>query len=92
MAEKSIKDIVEQAIIDLIQDGKIEIQDENGDKIDDLSLGINESDDEDFEDDMEDDSDEEENNQYYIGSGALLPLAATNDYSTTNKIKTNHPK
>jgi len=59
---KSIKDIVEQAIIDLIQDGKIEIQDENGDKIDDLSLGINESDDEDFEDDMEDDSDEEENN------------------------------
>ena len=62
MADKSIKDIVEQAIIDLIQDGKIEIQDENGDKIDDLSLGINESDDEDFEDDMEDDSDEEENN------------------------------
>ena len=62
MAEKSIKDIVEQAIIDLIQDGKIEIQDENGDKIDDLSLGINESDDEDFEDDMEDGSDEEENN------------------------------
>lgn len=59
---KSIKDIVEQAIIDLIQDGKIEIQDENGDKIDDLSLGINESTDEDFEDDMEDDSDEEENN------------------------------
>lgn len=59
---KSIKDIVEQAIIDLIQDGKIEIQDENGDKIDDLSLGINESDDEDLEDDMEDDSDEEENN------------------------------
>jgi hypothetical protein len=59
---KSIKEIVEQAIIDLVQDGKIEIQDENGDKIDDLSLGINESDDEDFEDDMEDDSDEEENN------------------------------
>jgi len=61
MAEKSIKDIVEQAVIDLIQDGKIEIQDENGDKIDDLSLGINESDDEDFEDE-EDDADEEDNN------------------------------
>ena len=59
---KSIKEIVEQAIIDLVQDEKIEIQDENGNKIDDLSLGINESDDEDFEDDMEDDSDEEENN------------------------------
>ena len=60
---KSIKEIVEQAIIDLVQDGKIEIQDENGLKIDDLSLGINESDEEDEDlEDEEDDSDEEENN------------------------------
>ena len=60
---KSIKEIVEQAIIDLVQDEKIEIQDENGLKIDDLSLGINESDDEDEDlEDEEDDSDEEENN------------------------------
>ena len=61
---KTIKEIVEKSIIDLIQDGKIEIQDEDGFKIDDLSLGINESDEEDFEDeDEEDDSEDEETNQ-----------------------------
>tara|TARA_E500000318_G_scaffold91469_1_gene89689 strand:- start:713 stop:913 length:201 start_codon:yes stop_codon:yes gene_type:complete len=62
---KTIKEIVEKSIIDLIQEGKIEIQDEDGFKIDDLSLGINESDEEDFEDedeDEEDDSEDEETN------------------------------
>ena len=67
---KSIKEIVEQAIIDLVQDGKIEIQDENGLKIDDLSLGINESDDEDEDlEDEEDDSDEEEVKEVEIEFG-----------------------
>jgi len=60
---KTIKEIVEKSIIDLIQEGKIEIQDEDGFKIDDLSLGINESDeDEDEDEDEEDDSEDEETN------------------------------
>lgn len=57
---KSIKDLVEQAIMDLIQDGKIEIQDDEGNKIDDLSLGLSENDDEDFDDEDEDDDREED--------------------------------
>ena len=56
---KELKDIIEEVIKDLIQDGKIEIQDTNGDKIEDLSVGYAESDDyddEDFDNDEEDDN------------------------------------
>jgi|TARA_E500000318_G_scaffold102126_1_gene106198 hypothetical protein len=59
---KELKDIIEEVIKDLIQDGKIEIQDTNGDKIEDLSVGYAESDDEDF-DDEDFDNDEEDDNE-----------------------------
>ena len=67
--EKSIKDMVAQAIEDLIVDGKIIVEDNEGNKIEDLSINIvNENDEEDFDDEdgeeNEEDSsedDEEEN-------------------------------
>ena len=59
---KELKDIIEEVIKDLIQDGKIEIQDTNGDKIEDLSVGYAESDEEDF-DDEDFDNDEEDDNE-----------------------------
>jgi len=59
---KELKDIIEEVIKDLIQDGKIEIQDTNGDKIEDLSVGYAKSDDEDF-DDEDFDNDEEDDNE-----------------------------
>ena len=59
---KELKDIIEEVIKDLIQDGKLEIQDTNGDKIEDLSVGYAESDDEDF-DDEDFDNDEEDDNE-----------------------------
>ena len=59
---KELKDIIEEVIKDLIQDGKIEIQDTNGDKIEELSVGYAESDDEDF-DDEDFDNDEEDDNE-----------------------------
>ena len=63
---KNLKQIVEEAVKELIMDGKIEIQDENGEKIEDLSVGIQEDaddiEDEYNYDDEEDDSDEEDNN------------------------------
>jgi len=68
--EKSIKDMVAQAIEDLIVDGKIVVEDNEGNKIEDLSINIvNENDEEDFddedgeedeEDSSEDDEDEDE--------------------------------
>lgn len=58
---KELKDIIEEVIKDLIQDGKIEIQDTNGDKIEDLSVGYAESDDEDFDDEDFDNEEEDDN-------------------------------
>jgi len=58
---KELKDIIEEVIKDLIQDGKIEIQDTNGDKIEDLSVGYAESDDEDFDNEDFDNEEEDDN-------------------------------
>jgi len=62
MAEKSIKDLVKEAIEELIQDGTIVIEDGEGNKIDDLSLGFNNSEDEDF-DDEDSEEDEEDSSE-----------------------------
>lgn len=57
--EKSIKDLVAQAIEDLIVDGKLVVEDNEGNKIEDLSINIvNDNDEEDF-----DDEDGEENEE-----------------------------
>lgn len=59
---KELKEIVEEVIKDMIQDGKIEVQDDNGEKIEDLSIGVAEEesieDDEDIESDDDSDNDE----------------------------------
>ena len=62
MAEKSIKDLVKEAIEELIQDGTVVIEDGEGNKIDDLSLGFNNSEDEDF-DDEDSEEDEEDSSE-----------------------------
>jgi len=61
--EKSIKDMVAQAIEDLIVDGKIVVEDNEGNKIEDLSINIvNENDEEDF-DDEDGEEDEEDSSE-----------------------------
>ena len=61
--EKSIKDMVAQAIEDLIVDGKIIVEDNEGNKIEDLSINIvNENDEEDF-DDEDGEEDEEDSSE-----------------------------
>tara|TARA_E500000318_G_scaffold62897_1_gene58224 strand:- start:67 stop:255 length:189 start_codon:yes stop_codon:yes gene_type:complete len=57
---KELKEMIEEILKDLIQDGKVEIQDSNGEKIDDLSVGFAEDQDEDQDIDDEDFDDEEE--------------------------------
>ena len=59
---KSIREMVEEAIKDMITDGRIVIQDDSGDEIEDLTVAIDgpEDDDDDDEDDSEDDSESDE--------------------------------
>ena len=59
---KSIKELVEEAILDMIADGKIIINDaESGDKIDDLEVAIASDEDEIYDEDSVVDEDEEDN-------------------------------
>lgn len=66
MAERSIKDLVAEAINEIITDGKLQIQDMNGDKIEDLDIAFveedfdNEDSEENEEDSSEDDEEDEE--------------------------------
>jgi hypothetical protein len=48
---KSIKEIVEESLKDLIDDGKIVVKDENGDPIEDLTIGFADEDDSEDQDD-----------------------------------------
>ena len=58
---KSIREMVEEAIKDMITDGRIVIQDDSGDEIEDLTVAIDgPEDDDDDEDDSEDDSESDE--------------------------------
>jgi hypothetical protein len=67
--ERSIKDLVAQAIEDLIVDGKLVVEDNEGNKIEDLSINIvNDNDEEDFdnedgEEDEEDSSEDDEEDE-----------------------------
>jgi hypothetical protein len=62
MAERTLKDLVAEAVNEIITDGKLQIQDTNGDKIEDLDIAYVEEDidNEDIEEDEEDSSEEEE--------------------------------
>ena len=69
MATKTLEDLVKDAIENLIMDGKLVVEDNEGNKIEDLSINIkNDEEDEDFDNEdgeededsaSEDDEDEE---------------------------------
>ena len=67
--ERSIKDLVAQAIEDLILDGRLIIEDQESNKIEDLSINIvNDNDEDDFdnedsEENEEDSSDDDEEDE-----------------------------
>lgn len=58
MATKTLEDLVKDAIENLIMDGKLVVEDNEGNKIEDLSINIKNDGDEDF-----DDEDSEENEE-----------------------------
>ena len=64
MGEKSLKELVEKAIEDIIVDGRLVVEDDEGNLIEDLSINIKNDeedfDDEDSEENEEDSSDEDE--------------------------------
>lgn len=66
---KTIEDLVKEAIENLIMDGKIVVEDNEGNKIEDLSINIKNNDededfdDEDSEEDEEDSSEDDEENE-----------------------------
>ena len=64
MANKTIEDLVKEAIENLIVDGKIIIEDNEGNQIEDLSINIKNDeediDDEESEEDEEDSSEDDE--------------------------------
>lgn len=68
MATKTLEDLVKDAIENLIMDGKLVVEDNEGNKIEDLSINIKNDGDEDFDNEdgeededsaSEDDEDEE---------------------------------
>ena len=62
---KSIREMVEEAIKDMITDGRIVIQDDSGDEIEDLTVAIDGPEDDDYEDDSESDEDSDEDSDEY---------------------------
>ena len=67
MSKKTIEDLVKDAIENLIIDGKIVVEDNEGNQIEDLSINIKNNeedfDDEEIEEDEEDSSDDDEEDE-----------------------------
>tara|TARA_R100000149_G_scaffold38035_1_gene14655 strand:- start:166 stop:360 length:195 start_codon:yes stop_codon:yes gene_type:complete len=58
---KTIQEMVEEAVKNMVEDGKLVIQNDSGDTIEDLTVAIDgPEDDDDYEDDSESDEDEDE--------------------------------
>ena len=58
---KTIQEMIEEAVKNMITDGRIVIQNDSGDTIEDLTVAIDgPEDDDDYEDDSESDEDEDE--------------------------------
>lgn len=58
---KTIQEMVEEAVKSMVEDGKLVIQDNSGDTIEDLIVAVDEiEDEEDQDDDSESDEDEDE--------------------------------
>ena len=57
---KTIQEMVEEAVKNMIEDGKLVIQNDSGDTIEDLTVAIDGPEDDDYEDDSESDEDEDE--------------------------------
>ena len=56
---KTIQEMVEEAVKNMVEDGKLVIQNDSGDTIEDLTVAIDGPEDDDYEDDSESDEDEE---------------------------------
>lgn len=57
---KTIQEMVEEAVKNMVEDGKLVIQNDSGDTIEDLTVVIDQPEDDDYEDDSESDEDEDE--------------------------------
>ena len=58
---KTIQEMVEEAVKNMVDDGKLVIQDNSGDTIEDLAIAVDEIEDDDDEDqDQDDDSESDE--------------------------------
>ena len=57
---KTIQEMVEEAVKNMVEDGKLVIQNDSGDTIEDLTVAIDGPEDDDYEDDSESDEDEDE--------------------------------
>tara|TARA_R100000654_G_C2590671_1_gene113216 strand:- start:273 stop:464 length:192 start_codon:yes stop_codon:yes gene_type:complete len=57
---KTIQEMVEEAVKNMVEDGKLVIQNDSGDIIEDLTVAIDGPEDDDYEDDSESDEDEDE--------------------------------
>jgi len=57
---KTIQEMIEEAVKNMVEDGKLVIQNDSGDTIEDLTVAIDQPEDDDYEDDSESDEDEDE--------------------------------
>ena len=57
---KSIQEMVEEAVKNIVDDGKLVIQDNSGDTIEDLAIAVDEIEDDDDDEDQDDDSESDE--------------------------------
>tara|TARA_R110002012_G_C11199463_1_gene559663 strand:- start:178 stop:381 length:204 start_codon:yes stop_codon:yes gene_type:complete len=57
---KSIQEMVEEAVKNMVEDGKLVIQDNSGDTIEDLAIAVDEIEDDDDDEDQDDDSESDE--------------------------------
>lgn len=57
---KSIQEMVEEAVKNMVDDGKLVIQDNSGDTIEDLAIAVDEIEDDDDDEDQDDDSESDE--------------------------------
>ncbi len=60
---KTIQEMVEEAVKNMVEDGKLVIQNDSGDTIEDLTVVIDQPEDDDYEDDSESDEDEEDSDE-----------------------------
>tara|TARA_Y100000816_G_scaffold261517_1_gene218565 strand:+ start:236 stop:448 length:213 start_codon:yes stop_codon:yes gene_type:complete len=61
---KSIQEMIEEAVKNMITDGRIVIQDDSGEVIEDLTVAIDGPEDDDDDDDQDDSESDEDSDEY----------------------------